>query len=999
MAQRLHRLGNFAAHHKWVVLGAWAIALIAVIGLVKTEGANTSNNLELPGTDSQAATDLLEERFPPQQNGQNPIIFEAPRGEKVTDAENKSAIQESFDAMKKLPHVYSATSPFSQRGQSQISKDKRIAFLTVLLNIGNEKVTEGLAQRFLNAAEPARKAGMKVAAGGQIGSELSEPETGSSDLIGLIAAMLILTFTFGTLVAMGMAIMPAVLGLLVGLSLIGLLGHLTEVPTIAPTLGTMIGLGVGIDYALFMVSRYRTHRAEGMSTEDAIATSVGTTGTAIVFAGTTVILALVTLLIAGIPLVTSLGYASAFAVLTAVLAAISLLPALLALVGDRIDSIALPAFLHPKPKPADQGFWGRWAAFVTGNPGRAVALMLAVLIPLMVPFFSLELGQEDIGATPKDTTERQAYDLLAKGFGPGYNGPLLVAVNLGDEPAKPSEEFNKQYAKAQDLQTQLEEEQAQGETGAESLQRSADALEAQESALLAEKDALETKAGDLKTEKGRLQKNATRLSKQRDILTQLEPLVSEAVALVRQAATLAAEAAELVARIERIQAAEERTTDRVRLAQLQRREEQLQDQLNGVRDQQKELNQQGKELAGEVKRLKDEATKLGGEAFGIAIMAAETAAQALTLVKAKNKLIQQAANLKVKAANLNTQKVQLEALQQQAAVQQQQAEKLKNTLTQELTLAGGDKRGTDTRLVNLQEGLTDAVGVALVSPPGINDDGNAAVFTVISDTDPADQDTADLVNTIRDYVIPQEAEGEDMEAHVGGSTAGNLDLADAITSTLFLVIFAVVALGFLVLLMAFRSFIVATQAVIAIVLAVSAAFGVLTAIFQFGWGISLVGIDTAGDSVPIASYVPLIMFAVLFGLSMDYQVFLMSQIEHARAGTKGNRSAVRLGLAAGGRVISAAALIMMSVFGSFILNGDPTVKQFGVGLSVGVFLAALAVLLFAPAIMTMAGEAAWWVPKWADRFLPHIDIEGTSAEEDDGNLDGQTRSKRDSMKL
>ncbi len=299
----------------------------------------------------------------------------------------------------------------------------------------------------------------------------------------------------------------------------------------------------------------------------------------------------------------------------------------------------------------------------------------------------------------------------------------------------------------------------------------------------------------------------------------------------------------------------------------------------------------------------------------------------------------------------------------------------------------------------LQEGLTDAIGVAVVSPPDINKKGDAAVFTVISDSDPADERTADLVTTIRDYVVPQATEGNDMKAYVGGSTAGNLDLADEIAANLFLVIFAVILLGFLVLLMAFRSFIVSAQAVFAIMLSVCAAFGVVTACFQFGWGIDLVGIDTEQDSVPIASFVPLIMFAVLFGLSMDYQVFLMSQIEHARTETKNPKLAVRRGLAAGGRVISAAALIMMSVFGSFIINGDPTVKQFGVGLSVGVALAALSVLVLAPAIMTMAGKSAWWVPKWADRFLPQIDIEGTQLDEGEGTPRRAKRRANDPMKL
>lgn len=264
----------------------------------------------------------------------------------------------------------------------------------------------------------------------------------------------------------------------------------------------------------------------------------------------------------------------------------------------------------------------------------------------------------------------------------------------------------------------------------------------------------------------------------------------------------------------------------------------------------------------------------------------------------------------------------------------------------------------------------------LVSPPQINKSGDAAIFSVIPKSNPAFEQTAELVTTIREFVVPQSTAGTDLETYVGGSTASNVDLATAISNKLFLVILVVVTLGFAVLLMAFRSMLVSAQAVIAILLSVCAAFGVLTACFQFGWGLSLVGLDVAGGSDPIASFVPLIMFAVLFGLSMDYQVFLMSQIEQARARVKGDREAIALGLASGARVISAAALIMFAVFGSFVLNGDPTVKQFGVGLAVGVALAAMSVLLLAPALLVLAGRQAWWLPAWAERRLPNLDIEG-----------------------
>src|SRR6266542_895586 len=361
----------FAARRKWVVLGAWIVLLVVLVAVSRSFGSNTSNNLRLPGTDSQAATDLLAARFPPQQNGSSPLVFHTQTG-KVTDANPTQAIEASFAKVKKLPHVASAVDPFSQQGAPQISKDKRTAFIPVLLDVSGDELTQEIAQSVLDAGDPARRAGMQVAVGGSVGSELSEPATESSEVIGLVAAMIILAFTFGTLVAMGLPILSAVFGLLVGLSLIGLLGHVADDPTVAPTLATMIGLGVGIDYALFLVSRYRAFLKEGLEVHEAIAMAVATSGSAIVFAGTTVVIALVTLLIAGIPLVTSLGYASAFAVITAVLAALTLLPAIFSLLGRHVESVRVPAFMRPKPKPPERGFWGAWARAVTAHPWLAI---------------------------------------------------------------------------------------------------------------------------------------------------------------------------------------------------------------------------------------------------------------------------------------------------------------------------------------------------------------------------------------------------------------------------------------------------------------------------------------------------------------------------------------------------------------------------------------------------------------------------------------------------
>jgi uncharacterized membrane protein YdfJ with MMPL/SSD domain len=1010
-----------AARWKWVVLGAWIIAVALLILLAGQFGSNTSNNLRLPGTDSQAASDLLASRFPPQQNGSNPLVFHTRTG-KVTDAEPKQAIEASYAKVKKLPHVASAVDPFSQQGQAQISKDKQTAFIPVLLDVGGSDLTDPIAQSVLDAGDPGRRAGMQVAVGGSVGSELSEPATESSEVVGLIAAMIILAFTFGTFVAMGLPIVSAVFGLATGLTLIVLLGHVVTVPTIAPTLATMIGLGVGIDYALFLVSRHRSNRAQGMQVHESIALAVATSGSAILFAGTTVVIALLTLLVAGIPIVTSLGYSSAVAVVTAVLAALTLLPAVLSLVGAHIESAHLPSFLRPKPKGLDGGFWGGWARAVTTRPWWVAAGAVAFLIPLIVPFFSLNLGQEDVGATPKSTTERQAYDLMADGFGVGYNGPLLVAIKLGS-PAKPSSQYTSQKKQATSLQNQLEQEQKQGKTQkqqltaqsnalnrqAQQLQQQQNQLEQQQGSLKAEQVRLESEANADKQEQAQLQATANRLEADQVALTkQITATGSQARQIVRQGAKVTkqltsvvrrlgknqAEQRKVEAQLQRVKSPSERARLQARLRKLQKEETRLEHQLDTLVKQEQANREQSQALLAQAKSLREKEVSVANRAITLAHQAAALATDAVSLVKQKQALVQQASNLQVQAAKLQTQaanlqtqaaqlqtqQVKLQGQQQTAQGQQQQAEQLKSELTNELTKAGGDARGTDPRLVSLQDALADTDGVEVVSPPRINNPDDAATISVIATTAPAATQTADLVKTLRSYTIPQATEGTNLDAFVGGQTASYVDLANGISSRLLLVIVVVIGLSFCILLTAFRSLMFALQAAVANVLSVTAAFGVLTAVFQKGWGLSIVGLDAPRGTDPIASYVPLMIFAVLFGLSMDYQVFLISKIEQHRAEGGSDREAIRRGLAAGARVIVAAALIMMSVFGSFILNGDPTVKQFGVGLSVGVALAAMTVLAFAPAVLVLSGLGAWWVPGWLDRILPHLDVEGAGAQ-------------------
>jgi uncharacterized membrane protein YdfJ with MMPL/SSD domain len=653
-----------------------------------------------------------------------------------------------------------------------------------------------------------------------------------------------------------------------------------------------------------------------------------------------------------------------------------------------------------------------------------IAGVLALLVPLIVPFLSLNLGQEGVGATPKSTTERQAYDLMAAGFGVGYNGPLLVAVKLGS-PAKQSSEYTSQQKQAKSLQKQLEQEQKQGKSQQQQLTAQANALTAQSQQLTNQQQQLEQQQGSLKSEQASLERQAkadtqeqaqlqasasklkadqVALNKQivaagsqaRHIVRQGAKVTKELTSVVRRLAKNQADQRKVEAQLERTKSPSQKAKLQAQLRKLQNRETRLEKQLDSLVQQEQANREASQAILADAKSLREKEVGIANRAISLAGQAATLGADAVGLVKQKQALVQQSADLQVQAAKLQTQganlqtqsaqlqtqQVKLQGQQQTAQGQQQQADQLKTDLTNELTKAGGDPRGTDPRLVNLQDALAATDGVKVVSPPQINKPGDAATVTVIATTAPAATATADLVKTLRTYTIPQATQGANLEAFVGGQTASYVDLADGISSSLFLVIAVVIGLSFCILLTAFRSFLFAVQAAVANVLSVTAAFGVLTAVFQYGWGLSLVGLDTASGTDPIASYVPLMMFTVLFGLSMDYQVFLISKIEQHRAEGGSDRDAIRRGLAGGARVIVAAALIMISVFGSFILNGDPTVKQFGVGLSVGVALAAVTVLAFAPAVLVLAGKGSWWVPAWLDRVLPHMDVEGAGAREE-----------------
>jgi uncharacterized membrane protein YdfJ with MMPL/SSD domain len=1084
MGRGLYRLGRFCAIHPLIILLAWIVLAAGVVGAKSVLGSMTSNDQTLPGTQSQQASDLLQTYFPPQQNGSSPIVFHVSKG-KITDKANQNAVESSYKALLKAPHVYSATDPFGNSSSALISTDHTTAFTPVLLNIGNGQLTEDLAKRIFAATASAQKQGIKVAAGGTIGSALSPSPTESSELVGLLTAMLILALTFGSFIAMGVPIITAVLGLTTALGTIGLLTHLFTVPTVGPTLATMIGLGVGIDYALFLLNKYREHLGRGIDHRESIALAVATSGSAIVFAGTTVVIALISLSVAGIPLVTTLGFVTAIAVLTAVTAAITLLPAVVSLLGRHVFGARLPAFLRPRQKAAGTSFWSRWAGTVTRHPVICGVVALAILAPLIIPLFSLHLGQEDIGVTPTNTTERQAFDLLSKEFGPGYNGPLLVAVKLSP-PAKESAQYAAQYNQAKALQTDLQNKQKTLTAESNSLKSQQASLQSQQAQLQAQQASLEQQQASLEAQKGSLTLQQAQLLAQKEQLTREESqLLSQEAALRQQQAKLVQEqdslnqqkaqlqqkqaqlqqqGAALAAQIRANRAEYVRLTAtlHVILGIEQRIEGQLaahdcaahpglppcpaldqalnaakareaatrqqiaanQAQFNSLQQQAAQLAAQERQLAGQAAVLGQQAGALTQQAAGLQQQANALAAKGASLQAQANALAGQGASLQqqgdslqaqgnslqAQGDSLQQQSESLKAQQQQAENEQKQAMALQQQLTDELTYAGGDARGTDPRLVKLENALYTPSGVLKVSPPTINKKGNAATFSVIPTTRPAATATASLVTQLRTSVVPpatrtsgQPSTVADpggvtvsqvtlvskdsspppghsgITAYVGGVTAGNVDLAAKISSKLFEVIAVVLALSFLLLMIAFRSLLVPLQAALMNLLCVGAAFGVLTATFQWGWGLNLIGLPSPYGTVPIASYVPLMMFAALFGLSMDYEVFLVSQIAAHRAAGEEPRQAVRSGLAAAAKVISAAAIIMIAVFASFILNSDPTVKQFGVGLSVAVLLAGTMTLLLAPALLSVFGRWTWILPRWLAKVIPHVDIEGERA--------------------
>ncbi len=725
MTGRLYSTARFCIRHRRKVVALWLLVAIAFTVSSGLAGNQFADNLSLPGRDSQSATDIVDKSFPSQANGNNPIVFKARQGT-VTDADNEQQIETALKRLRSDALVASASDPFSPEAAAQISSDERFAFSNVILTEGAGDLSTEDAQEVIDKALSVKGSSLDVAAGGYLGQQVSKPSTESSEVVGLVMAMIVLALTFGTIVAMGMPIFSALAGLLISLGMLGLLSHVTTIATTAPTLATMIGLGVGIDYALFVVTRHRAGMRAGLEPAEAAARATATAGGAVVFAGSTVVVALLSLGLAGIPLVWTLGYSAAIAVLVAMLAAITLLPALLALVGRRIDSLKLPFGERHKRDDHSHG-WARWAEGVARRPVPAVVFATLLLLIVALPVRNLHLGQEDDGALPKSTQTKQSYDLLTQGFGVGQNGPLLIAMDVGDD---------------------------------------------------------------------------------------------------------------------------------------------------------------------------------------------------------------------------------------------------------------------SSSVTALSEAIASDRGIASVSPPQLDSKGDAAILTAIPTSAPSSRKTENTIDRLRSKTIPDALKGTGSTAYVGGSTAAYVDLADEISEKLPRVIALVVLLSFLVLILAFRSLLIPLQAAVMNLLSIGAAYGLVTLIFQEGHGAGLIGLD---GPVPVVSFLPLVMFAILFGLSMDYEVFLLTQIKEAWHRGLDNRASVIAGLASSGRVITSAALVMFAVFFSFVLNGDPVVKQFGVGLAFAVAIDATVVrCLLVPATMVLVGKRNWWFPGWLDRIVPKVDIEGN--EYFDKSQDAESRA-------
>ena len=631
-----------------------------------------------------------------------------------TDAANQTRTEQLSAALRPLAHVSSVTSPFAPEGAAQISKDGHIGYVRVNFDEAAGNLPNAAIQKVIDTAQSFAAPGYQVALGGQAIGLVAGAKPGPAEGIGILAAIIIMLLAFGSVVAMGLPIITALFGIAVAFAVLDLLSHVVTTPIFAPEIMAMIGLGVGIDYALFVVTRYRQGLAEGREPREAVAVSLATSGRAVVFAGCTVILSLMGLFILQLPFMRGLAVGAIAAVVLVMVAALTLLPAMIGFAGRAIDKLAIPGLLQSGAEPTARGFWYRWSRTIQRHPVVSGGAAVLVLLCLALPMLSMRQAFTDAGNDPTSTTTRQAFDALATGFGPGFNGPLVIAARV---PA-----------------------------------------------------------------------------------------------------------------------------------------------------------------------------------------------------------------------------------------------------------------GQQATIAHLDAAVRATPGVAFASPAQANASGTAAVIVAYPTTDPQAAQTEALVHDLRDNVIPAATSGTGVTAYVGGETAGSVDAASYLSARLPWVIGAVLLLSFLLLMAVFRSLTIPLKAVIVNLLSVAASYGVIVAVFQWGWLGGFFGIGATG---PIDPWIPLMMFTILFGLSMDYEVFLLSRIREEWRISADNSAAVADGLAKTARVITAAAAIMIFVFGSFVF-GYPlhVLKVFGLGLASAILIdATLVRMVLVPSVMELLGDANWWMPRWLDRIVPNLGVE------------------------
>ena len=717
----LQGLARFCYRRRRYVLAAWVLALVVVTALSQTVGGKSTMSFSLPGTESSKAFNLLQKDFPARSGDTADIVFQATGPGGVRAPAVEARMKAGFAAATtSSPDVTGVSSPYTAGGARQISADGQVAFAVIQFKVQSYSAPKGTASAVEHTVDAAvgSSPGVAVDFGGNIFMTRTPP--GGTEAVGVLAAIIILLVAFGSVLAMGLPIFIALFGIIIGLGLIALLANFMQVVSFTGLIAAMIGIGVGIDYALFIVTRFRQGLHDGMEVEDAVSTALTTSGRAVLFAGSTVVIALMGMFIMGLTFIDSLAIGAALAVLVTMVGSVTLLPAMLGFAGHNIDKFHLPALHRSAGTTATRGgFWFRWSRQIQRHPWPFALVSLALLLTLAFPVTHLRLGNPDSGNDPKGTTTRKAYDLLSAGFGPGYNGPLTVAASF--------------------------------------------------------------------------------------------PQVSDLAVLQRLDAALKADP-----------------------------------------------------------------------------------------------------------------------------------------------------------------------GVASVSPviPNSRIDPTAAVITVTPKTSPEAAATSTLVGQIRNDVIKPAVAGTDITVHSGGSAATSIDLTKRLAGRLPYFFAAVIALSFILLMCVFRSILVPLKAAIMNLLSIGASFGILVAVFQWGWGANLIGIGKKG---PIIAFSPMMLFAILFGLSMDYEVFLLSRVKEEHDRTHDNALAVADGLAATARVITAAAAIMVCVFFTFVFQTDATAKLIGLGLAMAILIDATVVrMVLVPATMELLGEANWWLPGWLERHLPHLSVDGAA---------------------